>query len=98
MIIQINLKHSSRINYTMCASGEKGTTVSTNGKMLIAMGRVYEIPINTNDSLDDHNVFKPVGKLSENMNVHNIRDGVAIVTCVIHNTIIEHEQELGNFI
>jgi hypothetical protein len=97
-VINVILKHSSKISYTMCASGEKGSNVSTNGKMLLSMGRLYQIPVDTNEKLDDHNIFKVKGELAETINVRNIRDGLAIISPLVHNVLLTNSQELGSFI
>jgi hypothetical protein len=97
-VINVVLKHSSKISYTMCASGEKGSNVSTNGKMLLSMGRLYQIPINSNDKLDDHNIFKVKGSLAETIDVRNVRDGLAIILPLVHNVLLIDSEELGHFI
>jgi len=96
-IIKIALQHSIKINYTMCATGDTGTAVSTNGKFLLALGRLYEIPtqFENNILLDDVNVIKLYGKWAEKIDVKNIRDGKMIVQAIIHNTILIHNDEIG---
>ena len=81
------------------STGDAGSLVSTNGKILLAIGRMYKIPIDSNQNLDDHNVFKSIGKISEIMDIRNIEDGVATIIPLLHDTvIIKDNMELGSFI
>ena len=97
-LVKISLKHSSRINYILTRTGEPGTVISTNQKLLLSVGRVYQIPVDTKANLDDHNVFKTLGKLQESLDVRNVRDGFAFIHPIVHNVLITNEQELGSFI
>jgi len=94
-VIKIKLNHSIKINYTMCATGDKGTVISTNGKSLLAMGRLYEIPINFTGNMDSYNVIKMNGACAERFDVRNIRDGFAIIQPLVHNTLIKDNEEIG---
>jgi len=93
--IKIKLNHSIKINYTMCATGDRGTVISTNGKSLLAMGRLYEIPINFTGNMDSYNVIKMNGLCAEKFDVRNIRDGYAIIQALVHNTLLKDGDEIG---
>lgn len=96
-IVKVKLDHSIKLHYLMCATGDRGTTVSTNGRTLLALGRLYEIPIDlpAEDKLDNYNVVKLYGNYAERISIKNIRDGVAIVQALVHNTLIENGDEFG---
>ncbi len=97
-IVKIRLKHSSKINYVLTRTGEPGSVISTNQKLLLSIGRIYQIPVDTTDNLDDFNVFKTVGKLRESLDIRNIRDGFAFIHPIIHNILIKDDDDLGAFI
>ena len=94
-VITIKLDHSIKIDYIMCATGDKGTVISTNKKSLLAIGRLYKIPITFSGNMDSYNVVKLYGKYAEKLNVINIRDGFAIIQPIIHNIAIQDGEELG---
>ena len=94
-VIKINLSHSIKINYTMCATGERGSVISTNGQSFLAIGRLYEIPITFNGNLDDYNVMKLYGLYSEKFDVRNIRDGLVIIQPLVHSVLIKDCDEIG---
>lgn len=96
--VKISLKHSSKITYISTRTGEPGSVISTNQKLLLSVGRIYHIPVDTNDSLDDFNVFKTVGELRESLDVRNIRNGVACIHPIVHNVLIHNDDDLGTFI
>ena len=96
--IKLNLKHSSRINYTHVNSGEPGLVISVNDKLIIGIGRLYKVPINTMESMDDYNLFKPIGRSNELFDVRNIQDGFAFIVPIINNITLKHEQVIGKFI
>jgi hypothetical protein len=97
-LVKISLKHGAKITFVATATGEKSSIVSTKGKITLIRGRQYYIPVNTNSGLDDHNVFKTLGYLNEVIDIRNIRDNVAVIIPIIHNTTIEDGLELGYFI
>ena len=98
-MIRVKLPHSTKVKYVMISTGDAGSLISTNGKILLAIGRMYKIPIDSNQNLDDHNVFKSIGKISEIMDIRNIEDGVATIIPLLHDTvIIKDDMELGDFI
>ena len=97
-IVKISLKHSSKINYRLNSTGDSGTTITTNQKLLLSIGRIYQIPVDSKGNLDEHNVFKTFGKLRESLDVRNVRDGVAFIHPIVHNVLISDDQELGTFI
>ena len=96
-IVKVKLDHSIKINYVMCATGDRGTTVSTNGRALLTLGRLYEIPITlpAEDKLDNYNVIKLYGSAAETVSIKNIRDGIAVIQTLVHNTVIEDGDEFG---
>lgn len=96
-MIQISLPHSTKIQYCVF-TGESGTTISTNGKLLLARGRTYKVPVNTIESLDQHNVLKIIGRVAEMMDIRNIENGFAIIVPIIHNAMLFDGMEIGNFI
>ncbi len=96
--VKLNLKHSSRINYIHINSGEPGLIVSTNDKLIIGIGRLYKIPVDTIESMDDYNLFKPIGKSNELFDVRNVQDGFAFIIPIVNNITLKHDQVLGNFI
>jgi len=96
-MIQINLPHSTKIQYCVF-TGESGTTISTNGKLLLSRGRTYKIPVNTTESMDQHNVLKIIGRVAETIDIRNIENGYAIIVPIIHNTILFDKMEIGQFI
>jgi hypothetical protein len=96
-MIKINLPHSTKIQYFVF-TGESGTTVSTNGKLILSRGRIYKVPVDTRESLDDHNIIKLIGKVAETIDVRNIENGYAIIDPIIHNVILFDEMEIGRFI
>lgn len=97
-MVKLIIKHGERINFITTATGEKSNMISTRGKISLIRGRQYHIPVNTKDTVDGHNVFKPVGFLNEQIDIRNIRDGFAVIIPIIHNTIIEDGMEIGYFI
>jgi len=94
-VIKVQLKHSIRIHYVMCATNDAGTTISINGKSLLAIGRLYKIPINFTGNMDEFNVIKLYGKYAEKFDVRNIRDGFAIIQPLVHNVAIQDGEEIG---
>jgi len=96
-MIKISLPHSTKIKYEVF-TGESGTTISTNGKLLLARGRLYKIPVNTQESLDQHNIIKIIGKVSEIMDIRNIENGFATIVPISHNAILFDGMEIGKFI
>ena len=96
--IKVQLSHSIKINYTMCATGEKGSVISTNGKLLMAIGRLYEIPIDFNGNLDNFHVVKMIGEFAEKFEIRNIRDGLAVIQPIIHNVLIKNEEEIASLL
>lgn len=94
-VIKIKLDHSIKLHYTMCATGDKGTVVSTNGRSLLAIGRLYEIPVTFAGNMDSYNVVKLYGQYAEKFEVRNVRDGVAIIQPIIHNIEIQNDEEIG---
>jgi len=96
-MVKINLPHSTKIQYCVF-TGESGTTISTNGKLLLSRGRTYKVPVDTVDSIDQHNIFKTIGKVSEIIDIRNIERGYAIIIPIIHNAILFDGMELGQFI
>lgn len=94
-VIKIKLDHSIKLHYMMCATGDKGTIVSTNGRSLLAIGRLYEVPITFTGNMDSYNVIKLYGTYAEKLEVRNIRDGVAIIQPLVHNIEIKNEDEIG---
>lgn len=96
--IKFKLKHSTRINYVMASTGDPGFIISTNGKLLLSIGRVYQIPVDSDLCLDDFNVFKTIGIQRETVDVRNIRDGYAHIYPIVHNTLIQDGEILGSFI
>ena len=96
-MIQISLPHSTKIQYCVF-TGESGTTISTNGKLLLSRGRTYKIPVNTTESMDQHNVLKIIGRVAETIDIRNIENGYAIIVPIIHNTILFDKMEIGQFI
>jgi len=96
-MIQISLPHSTKIQYCVF-TGESGTTISTNGKLLLARGRTYKVPVNTQESIDQHNIFKTIGKVAEIIDIRNIENGYAIIVPIIHNAMLFDKMEIGNFI
>jgi len=98
-MVTIKLPHSTKIRYTMLSSGDNGSLISTNGKLLLSLGRSYKIPVDTEESLDDHNLFKVIGKISDMLDVRNIDNGFATIIPLVHDTvIIKDNMELGTFI
>lgn len=97
-LVKISLKHSSKVNYISTRTGEPGSVISTNQKLLLSIGRIYQIPVDTKDNLDDFNVFKTVGKLRESLDVRNLRDGFAYIHPIVHNILIQNDEDLGAFI
>jgi len=96
-MIQISLPHSTKIQYCVF-TGEAGTTISTNGKLLLARGRTYKVPVNTQESIDQHNIFKTIGKVAEMIDIRNVENGYAIIVPIIHNAMLFDKMEIGNFI
>ena len=62
-IVKISLKHSSKIKYISTTTGDPGNTITTNQKLKLFIGRIYQIPVDSNGNLDDHNLFKMYGKI-----------------------------------
>jgi len=96
-MIKVILPHSSKIQY-FAFTGENGSVVSTNGKLILSRGRMYKVPVDTHDSLDQHNVIKLIGKVAEMLDIRNIENGYAMINPIIHNVILHDNMELGNFI
>jgi len=94
-VIKIKLNHSIKLNYTMCATGDKGTIISTNKKSLLSIGRLYEIPITFVGEMDDYNVVKLYGTHAEKFSIRNIRNGFAIIQPLVNNVVIKDEDEIG---
>ena len=94
-VIKLKLDHSIKLNYTMCATGDKGTIISTNKKSLLSIGRLYEIPITFVGDMDEYNVVKLYGTYSEKFSIRNIRDGFAIIQPLVNNIVIKDEEEIG---
>lgn len=94
-VLKIKLDHSIKLNYTMCATGDRGTVISTNRKSLLSIGRIYEIPISFTGSMDSYNVVKLYGEYAEKIDVKNVRDGLAIIQPLINNIAIQDEDEIG---
>lgn len=94
-VIKIKLDHSIKIHYTMCATGDKGSAISTNGKSLLAIGRIYEIPVTFQGNMDSYNVVKLNGKHAEKFDVRNVRDGMVIIQPLVHNTLVKDGDEIG---
>lgn len=97
-MIKILLKHGTRIPFTTTMTGESGFLTSTHGSMCLSKGRIYRIPVNTTETTDENNVFKPLGMVNELIDIRNIRNGFAMIVPIIHNTKIVDGMELGVFL
>jgi hypothetical protein len=96
-MIEISLPHSTKIQYFVF-TGETGTAVSTNGKLILSRGRIYKVPVNTTEKLDDYTIIKLIGKVAESIDVRNVENGFAVIDPIIHNVILYDKMEIGKFV
>lgn len=97
--IKLNIKRSTRISYTTTADGRTGTTITSDETFMLTRGYQYRVPItNTFLKLDDHNVIKLNGKLAEKVTIFNVEDGVAVISPVIHGTVLKDGDVIGKMI
>lgn len=97
-IVRISIKDSPRIHYTTTATGEKGTLKIIEDRITLLRGRVYYIPIDNKEALDDNNIFKTFGKINEQIDVRNIENGFAAIVPVVHNIQLKNGMEIGYFL
>lgn len=97
-MITVNMPASTKINFVTLANGEVGFLKLSENKLNLIRGRIYKIPVNTTEKLDDYNLLKLIGKVAENLEIRNIENGIAIVMPIVHNTIIHDGMELGKLI
>lgn len=97
-IVKIMLKHGARIPFTTTLTGEKGYLTSTHGRMSLIRGRLFKIPVNTQESLDNYHIFKTFGRINEILDVRNLEDGYITLIPIIHNVQITDGMELGTLV
>lgn len=97
-IVKISITGSPRIHYVTTTTGEKGTLKIIENRITLLRGRIYYIPIDTEETLDNNNVFKTFGEINEKIDVRNIEKGFAAIVPIIHNVQVKHDMILGYFL
>lgn len=97
--IILDLAHGSTVEYKLLKTNDKGTSIVTNGRIHLAKGKLYYLPIlDKTLSLDDHYIIKPVGKVNEIIDIRNVENGYVAVLPIANNVILRDGTLLGNVI
>ena len=97
-VIRLKIPRSTRISYTTLMTGEIASVKITEPHLSLVRGRLYKIPVNNTGNLDDHNVLRVVGKISEVLDVRNVENGIATILPIVQNTFIEDGMIIGTFL
>lgn len=96
-MIYVNAKFNTditEIGYEFLATGEKNVVSVSNGKLYMLQGRQYYVPIN-NELIDSDNYnIKVHTDAADRFDVRYIKDGLAAVVPIRHNTILKSGERL----
>lgn len=97
-VVKVKLQHGTKILYRNILTGETEHVASTKNRLILTRGRLFKIPVDTVETLDEHNIFKTDGKLNEILDIRNIQDGFAFILPIISNISLQDGQILGRFL
>lgn len=95
--VQIKFEGQTAVGYQVMPNFNNGRVLIINNKVQLLPGRLYELPINVNENLDNHYLFKLTGKYKSLLYVTDIQNNIA--RCYTHfNISIENGELLGYLI
>ena len=84
----------TEIGYIFLATGEQNVLSASNGMVHLLLGRMYYVPIGKNDiDSDDYNI-KVHSDIADRFDVRYVKDGLAAVVPIRHNTILKNGEKL----
>lgn len=85
---------TTSIGYEFLATGEKNEVTCSSGKIYMMQGRQYYVPVNGGDlNSDDYNI-KVHSDVADKCDVRYIRDGLAAIVPIRHNSLIKNGERL----
>lgn len=93
----IHVKFSSNSDQILIrskATGETNKVAAANRKIRLISGRLYFIPIDQNINSDEYGNIKQYSETSDKFEVLYVKDGLACIDPILHNTLIEQNQRL----
>ena len=82
------------IGYTFLATGEQNVLSASNGMVHLLHGRMYYVPIGKNDIDSDNYNIKVHADVADRFDIRYIKDGLAAVVPIRHNTILKNGERL----
>jgi len=84
----------TEVGYEFLATGERNVVTVSNGKIYMLQGRQYYIPVNVTDIDSDNYNIKVYSEAADRFDVRYIRDGLAAIVPIRHNTILRSGERL----
>jgi len=95
--IYIKAKFSEEIvgiGYEFLATGEQNIISASNGKIYMLQGRQYYIPVDNLEIDSDNYNIKVHSDAADRFDVRYIKDGLAAVVPIRHNTILKNGERI----
>lgn len=83
------------VDYIVTSTGRQEKVTAANGSLNLIKGRLYYIPVDNNkiDS-DNFTILKIYSDIADKIDVKFVKNGIACVEPLIHNTQIKNNQKL----
>ena len=87
--LKINFKDGDKIDYKLCATGEKSVTCVSNNILNLMHGRIYYVPVDQEFDSDENN-FRILSNVADKIQIQYIKDQMACVIPIQHNIGLEN--------
>ncbi len=83
-----------KLEITNKATQEKNTIVAANKTLRLIHGRLYFIPVDLEINSDEYGNIKQYSETSDKFKIRYIKNGVACIDPIQHNTVLNDGQKL----
>lgn len=94
--IQINtdFKDGQAISYKLSATGEKSICCVVKNNLKMLSGRLYYVPVDTEEDSDKYSNIQVFSKVSEKIDIRYIQNKIACIIPLQHNVEISISEKL----
>ena len=96
--IKLVLPNNCKIKFLITKTRESGILIIKKQQLRLFEGRMYYLPITSNEKLDDYHAIQTIGSVNEMLDIRNIENQLATIIPVVHGYVVKNNQVLGKLI